>query len=141
MNQFPRFQSEFLDGLAFAFRKRRKSLSHRAESAEYTKVYEMVGAVKEERLEIHLPMWSWGRLRLVAWPNRFIWLDARCPTKKGWAWSWTYDGRLLGEYAAPDVIKAIEDTLGPLHNMDSSKTGEFCKPWIRLLARGPTEVR
>jgi len=35
----PRFQDEFLDGLATAFRKRRKALTHLANGAEYAKVY------------------------------------------------------------------------------------------------------
>ncbi len=85
-------------------------------------------------------MWNRGLLRLHAWPDRWVWLDARCPTKKGWAWSWTYEGRLLGEHSASAIIKTIEDTLGPLHRMDSSKTDEFSTLWKPLLARGPVEV-
>src|ERR1700687_369405 len=110
MNQSPRFQDAFLENVAVAFRKRRKSLSHRAESAEYAKVYEVAGTRKTERLEVHLPMWDWGLLRLHAWPDRMIWLDACRPSKKGWVWAWTYEGRLLGECAASDVIKALEET-------------------------------
>ena len=141
MNQFPRFDSEFLEGLAFAFRKRRKALSHRAQSAEYAKVYELIEGEKTERLEIHLPYFDWGLLRLHAWPDRQIWLDARRSAKKGWAWKWTYDGRLLGNCAASDVIKALEDTLDPLPRMDSSRTHELSGPWSRLLATGPREVK
>ena len=76
-----------------------------------------------------------------AWPDRQIWLDARCSTKKGWAWEWTYDGRLLGSVDPPNVIKALEATLDPLQQMDNSRTHELSKPWIRLLAKGPQPVR
>jgi hypothetical protein len=140
MTPFPRFESEFLEDLSFAFRKRRKALNHRAQSAGYAKVYELVEGEKMERLEIHLPYYDWGLLRLHAWPDRLIWLDARRPAKTGWAWSWTHDGRLLGNCAASDVIKALEDTIGLLQQMDSSRTHELGRPWNQLIATGPRAV-
>jgi hypothetical protein len=140
MNQFPKFESEFLEELAIAFRKRRKALSHRLQSAECAKVYELAEGKKMERLEIYLPYFDWAILRLHAWPDRMIWVDARQSAKKGWAWSWTQDGRLLGDCSARDVIGALEDTIGPLQQMDSSRTRELCASWSHLLAKGPREI-
>ena len=141
MNQAPRFESEFLDDLATAFRKRRKSLSHRAEAAEFSKVYELVGTEKVERLEINLPYWNRGALRLHAWPDRIVWLDARKRAKKGWEWVWTIDGRIIGDAKLPDIIKALGDTLSLLHEMDASRVDEFNTVWRPLIAQGPREVR
>ena len=135
----PRFQDEFLESLAVSFRKRRKSLSHRTRRAEVAKVYELVDGKKLERLEIDLVKYDEASLRLHAWPDRLIWLDARRLTKKGWAWSWTREGRLLGEPRL--VIAALEQTLDILFEMDASRTRELDGPWSQLLARGPIEIR
>jgi hypothetical protein len=140
MNQIPHFESEFLERLSFAFRKRRKALSHLAEGAEFAKVYELIADKKTERLEIHLPYFNWGLLRLHAWPDRQVWVDARCPAKKGCAWSWTYDGRLLGDTSVTDIILALEGTIITFQHMDDSRTHEISSLWERLLARGPREV-
>ena len=140
MNQ-PHFQSEFLESVALAFRKRRKALSHRASSADLAKVYELVDGEKIERLEIHLPKYDNVLLRLHAWPDKLVWLDARRSSKEGWIWSWTHEGRLLGAHKAPEVIRALEDTLGLLFEMNASRTQELCSPWDRLLAQGPKELK
>ncbi|MGA7713873.1 MAG: hypothetical protein WCA81_18415 [Rhizomicrobium sp.] len=141
MSNAPRFESEFLEGLAFAFRKRRKSLSHRASGAECVKVYELVGDERMERLEIYLPKYGKVMLRLHAWPDRKIWLDARQSTKKGWAWAWTREGRLLGSSGAPEAIAALETTFDRLFEMTSSRTNELSEPWATLIANGPKPVR
>lgn len=139
----PAFESDFLSDLAVAFRKRRKALSHRASIAEYAKVYELIQSESVERLEIRIGNTSRNAalLRLHAWPDRQIWLDARHSLKTGWAWAWTYDGRLLGKHQGQDVIAALEETLASMFEMDQSRTDELAKPWKALLARGPSAVR
>jgi hypothetical protein len=141
MGPFPRFQDEFLESLAFAFLKRRKSLSHRASHADFAKVYERMGSETAARLEIDLVNYDDASLRLWARPDRKIWLDARRPAKKGWAWSWTREGRLLGERSASAVIAALEETYDMLYEMDASHASALGGPWTRLLAQGPKAVR
>jgi len=141
MSSIPRFESEFLEGLAFAFRKRRKSLSHRSSAPECVKVYELVGDNRMERLEIYLPKCGKAMLRLHAWPDRQIWLDARQPTKMGWAWAWTREGRLSGSCGAQEAFGALEETFDRLFEMTSSRTIELSEPWATLIANGPKPVR
>jgi hypothetical protein len=141
MGQFPRFEDKFLESVAFAFRKRRKSLGHRATHADFAKVYERMDSEAAARLEIDLVKYDGASVRLWAWPSRRIWLDARRLTKKGWAWSWTHEGRLLGECSAPQVTAALEETYDLLYEMDTSRAHELAKPWTRLLAQGPKAVR
>jgi len=133
-----RFQDEFLESIAVAFRKRASSIRHRASRMELSKVYELVDREKVERLEIDLLSVGKTSLRLHAWPDRLIWLDARRPTKKGWTWSWTYEGRLLA--STVDVIASMELSLDLLAGMETSRTGELDQLWVRLLARGPREA-
>lgn len=140
--QIPLFESEFLENVARAFRKRRKALSHRTTRADYAKVYDVKGTERHERLEIYLDelRLRGALLRLHAWQNRWIWLDARRGTKTGWAWSWSLEGRLLGECSGQNVIEALEETHDLLYQMDSSRTPELSEPWKKLLGRGPLEV-
>jgi len=91
-------------------------------------------------VEIDLVKYDKALLRLWAWPDRFIWLDARRPTKKGWDWSWTLDGRLVVSVSASEAIAALEATYDRLYEMNASRTNELNEPWERLLARGPVAV-
>ena len=140
MSQTPRFEDEFLESIAVAFRKRRKSLSHRTDRAECSKVFEQLSSEREERLEIDLVQRDRSSLRLWAWPERHIWLDARRSTKVGWAWEWTHEGRLLGEKTAREVIVAVEETHAMLYNMNAGRVQALFGPWTQLLARGPKLV-
>jgi hypothetical protein len=140
MSNVPRFQDPFLEDLAFAFRKRRKALAHKTRLAEHAKVYELVDGEKMERLEIELVEYEKITLRLHAWPDRLIWLDARRSAKRGWAWVWHYDGRLLGRSSPSKVIEALEVSRALLHDMNASRTQFLAEPWARLIARGPRPV-
>ncbi len=139
----PKFQNDFLEALAIGFRKRRKAIRNKALRANYVKAYEILNSEKKERLEIDIedgPTLSGATLRMHAWPDRVIWLDARKPTKQGWAWSWTYDGRLGGTYAPRDIVEALEQTHSLLPSMDKNLTQKLTEIWCRLLARGPSAV-
>src|SRR5690349_15729681 len=107
MTAVPRFESEFLESLATAFRKRRKSFKHRGRGADLVKVYELVDGARIEKLEIELDHFK-QVLRLHAWPDRSIWLGAGEATKKVQAWSWTSEGRVLGAHKPQRIIMALE---------------------------------
>ncbi len=140
VNPVPRFQDAFLENLAFAFRKRRKALTHQVR-VEFAKVYEAAGSKETERLEVSVLRYDDAWLRLHAWPNRQIWLDARRREKTGPRWSWSFEGRLLDERLAPEVVKALEETIALLFEMDAPRTHVLNGPWARLLAQGPRAVR
>jgi hypothetical protein len=136
------FSDPFLENIALAFRKRRKAIKYHASRAELSKVYEKMRAEDAARLEIDLAHHDGSSLRMWAWPDRFLWLDARRLEKNvGWAWSWTQEGRLVGTCTAPDLIKALEDTFDTIYGVKASGTAALGKPWAKLLAQGPKAVR
>jgi hypothetical protein len=138
MNENLVFQDAFLESLATSFRKRRKALKHHALDVKFLQGIEQSGML---RLEIELARMDKSRLRLWAWPDRLIWLDARRPSKKGWVWTWTYEGRLAGGRSTQDIIAALEDTFGMIYRIDASLTASLDEPWAKLLAQGPKIAR
>jgi hypothetical protein len=140
MSPIPRFQEEFLESLAFAFRKRQKALKHKVKP-ELAKVYERAGSERSERLEVSLLNYDQAWLSLHAWPDRRIWLDARRREKIGPRWKWNFEGRLLGDCPVTDVIDALEETIALLFEMDAPRTHVLNEPWTRLLAQGPKPLR
>ncbi|HEX2592740.1 MAG TPA: hypothetical protein VHL34_14655 [Rhizomicrobium sp.] len=143
MPDSPNFQSEFLEDVATAFRKRRKTLKHHARIAEFAKVYELVDGEKMERLEIRIGNDSRNAalLRLHAWPDRLIWLGASRSMKVGWLWEWTYEGRLLGEHRGNAIVAALEETFALMYQMNQASVHLLNAPWKPLLGRGPVEVQ
>ncbi len=143
MDTTPRFESEFLEGLATAFRQRRRSLSQSACRVELAKTYEVEGEEKHERLEIEIGGVV-GRgpvLRFHAWADRLIWIDTRRATKQGWAWSWSNEGRFADEYGPRHFIEALENTYALLDEMSPGRTATLDGIWKPLLAQSPKTVK
>lgn len=140
----PQFESDFLNDVAFSFKKRRKSLKHRCAQIAFGKVYEIENNQETERLELKLQARSSSkgeRLRLHAWPDRWIWVDARKGAKKGWEWEWTFDGRLLGAFTGRDLIAAVEESLAFSFYSDTApQSYDVSNIWQPLLAKGPTRI-
>jgi len=142
---FPTFENEFLNSVVYSLRKRHKSLKHKLHSITCNKVYEVYeDNTKLEKLELDFResrTYNGMTCRLFVWPDRWVWVDARKATKKGWEWEWTFEGRLLGGYGGRELISAIEEAL-------FESTDENFKPimfevkeiWRPLLAKGPISV-
>jgi len=96
-----------------------------------------------EKLEVELRPWANDEkvsVRLFAWTDRWVCIDARAATKNGWAWQWTFEGRLLGEFGGREIVGGLENTLDCVHNMDPRKTRELADIWGSLLAQGPKRI-
>jgi hypothetical protein len=143
MNGTPHFESEFLEDLAIAFRKRRRSLSQRACRVDLAKTYDVRGEQKFERLEIELSgvVGKSPMLRFHAWASRDVWIDARRLAKEGWAWSWTNEGRFAGDCGPRHFIEALGSTYALIGDMSAGRTATLNDIWKPLLARGPSIVR
>jgi hypothetical protein len=141
MSPIPRFKEEFLESLAFAFRKRHKAIKYSMRPAEFAKTYDRSGSERSERLEISLRHYSDAWLTLHAWPDRMIWLDARRREKTGPRWKWSFEGRLVGDSSPLEVVAALEETIALLFEMDAPRTHVLNGPWIRLLAQGPKPIQ
>ena len=142
--KYTRFESEFLNEVDNSLAKRRKALKHKFHEVESEKTYEIEHGVENERFELRIrssPSPKDLRCRLVAWPNRWVWVDARKSAKMGWEWVWTFEGRLLGTLTSRDLVIALELSL------DLSKQSgraidmmSISKIWKSSLAVGPTKL-
>ena len=141
----PEFENEFLADVARSVKKRHKALKHSIRSINCDKVYEAdESGEKSEKLELTLRQSSSPKglqLRLFAWPDRWVWVDARQAAKKGWKWEWTHEGRLLGVFGGRDLISAVEKALFDSIDDDFNPvTSEVAEIWRPLLAKGPVRV-
>jgi hypothetical protein len=138
MADHPSFESVFLTELATAFRNRRRALSHRACNVELIKAHEE-GDSGRERLEIQIGgiVGRGPLLRLHAWNDRLVWLDARRPAKEGWAWSWTTEGVTTATSGASHLLDAIEETWLLIGDITAGRTETLQSLWAPHLAPKP----
>lgn len=144
MSNIPTFSDQFLESIAVAFRKRRNALSYFIHDVGLDKVYEAKDGTKLEVLEVHLRFGSSRkstRMEVRIWHDRVIWMDARTAAKLGWAWSWNYDGRLIGNVSGRQLVEALERSAKSLSHMEVGPTSELTDIWSKFIARGPKEVR
>lgn len=138
---WPGFDDTFLADLSAALRKRRKALKHRSERLNCERLIEIDDGARLEKMELEIGLWRRDCLRLHACSDRWLWVDGRAPAKKGWAWEWSYDGRLAGTFTGREVVGAIEKTLDQIGRSKPPAVHELTGIWKKLLARGPEEVR
>jgi hypothetical protein len=131
------FENAFLETLAASFSKRRKAIRHKSRTAELGKAYDVEGEARVERLEVAIDNFEM-RLRLHAWPDRYLWVDTR-PLKTtkgvGWSWEWTAEGRYASGSETNPIIDAVEET------MAGEGADAFDRIWRPLLASGPRLIR
>lgn len=129
----PRTKSVFLADVIIALSKRRKAIRHKTRNLAVARVLERTSAAEHEKLEVSADV-NAARLRLFVWDDRWVFVDARVPTKgSGWAWEFTYQGRLAGP-AARTLIAAFERTIDATASQDAE---ELECAWKPLLATGP----
>jgi hypothetical protein len=139
---FPSSDVEPLKGFLESLRKRHKSLKHQVKQISCDKVLEKSDTQARERLDVELwePRGKKFMIRMMLWEDRFCWVDCRAPQKLGWAWEWSNEGRLLGEYDGRRLLELLERTLSLCHSMERSKVGEFGEVWRKVLAKGPKRL-
>lgn len=140
----PSFNDPFLESIRFSLSKRSKALKHNTQSCSFERVWEGELDSRIEKIEICLNLHDDSRgtrVRLYAWDNGWLWLDARAAQKKGWRWEWSYEGRRLGEFDGRDIVAALEDTISAASFREAGETDDFTEIWQNMLARGPAPVR
>lgn len=75
-------------------------------------------------------------LRLLVWPDRWVWVDCRRSTKVGWAWACTIEGRFLARGGARTLIEKVEETLLATRSGDQVPE-RVARVWSSYLATGP----
>jgi hypothetical protein len=129
-------KSAFLTDTLAALSKRRKALRHKLRHISVERVLERTEGNEWEKLEVSCEALG-PRLRLFVWQDRWVFVDARTPTKEGWAWEFTTQGRLVGGVEARALVAALEATIEASF-LESSAALE--RVWTPLLATGPRPV-
>lgn len=129
----PPTENQFLVALLAGLRKRRKPIRHKVRSIVVEKLLERTSADEHEKLEISAEVGA-ARLRLFVCDDRWVFVDARRPTKNsGWAWEFTRQGRLVAGEVGP-LIQALEASI----EATASESREAMeRVWKSLLATGP----
>ena len=136
----PSSDKPFLHSVLASLKKRSKAIKHSVKSLRCERVIEKDGSSIIEKLEIDvLKYCALPRnlsLRAFVWEDRWIWLDYRVPSKTGWVWEWTYDGKFLG-HDGRRFVEAFEASFHASRGCDADATAGRSKLWKPLLARGP----
>jgi hypothetical protein len=79
------------------------------------------------------------RIHVKVWQDRWVWIDARESSPKGWKWFRTFDGRLAGGMAGSDLLNAVLlfDQMLPPAEQKVDPSATF---WTELLLRGPRSI-
>jgi len=111
MNNLPEFESKFLTSLSASYSKVRRSLKYNSHSLSFTKVLDRVNDEKVEKIELSIQSSRSIhniRIRLYAWSDRWVWIDARKSESEGWAWEYTTEGRLNGSASERALMAALK---------------------------------
>ena len=145
MPSSPRQGFEAPADLADAIRARSKALKHKFSSVdvesgcddEFDPPMKTLTVTLRERISVKSTT-----IRLIFWQDRWVWIDARAGSKKGWDWSFTCQGRLKGGDGGDDLLQFIEQfhQLLPGRNscLDHEAASNF---WEKLLLTGPRGAR
>ena len=79
-------------------------------------------------------------LRVHAWQDRWLWVDARHSSKRGWTWEFTAQGRFLPAAGARAVVAKVEEMLRAAHLPPADVPRSMAVIWARTLAAGPKRV-
>jgi MoxR-like ATPase len=135
------FAREVLD----AFQKRSRSLSRRGAILECLSVKEIVDGRDYERERTNVSIAyrvSAARvmLRVHAWDDRWVWIDARRASKSGWVWEFTTEGRIVAPGGARALVALAEETLDVSFLPSAEVPSAMSAIWAKRLASGPRPV-
>ncbi len=136
----PSFESPFLSEFGEAIQRRQKAIKHSTFGLECVRVIDERARPPEEKLELIIagPRRFSHCLRANAWPDRWMWIDAREPGKRGWKWQWTREGRLLGNCTGANLVEALELSYAASPFVsEKAFTDQVAAIWRPLLATGP----
>ena len=132
------FDSPYLKLLTKVLIKRRKAIKYQIKSGEFQKVIEKEANKPDvEKLEITLNLTNQIVLRLFVWGDRWVWIDVRRSSKKGWLFEWESSGRVLQD-SERIVVSALEQSF--LYAKTSNET-ELIKIWNKVLFNGPKRIQ
>lgn len=138
LNVYP--SSEHLAELAEGLRRRSRALKHSGGELRCERTIERFEDRDREKLEVTFrrrPNTKSVTVRLFAWSDRWVWIDAREPTKQGWKWEWTAEGRVSGAGLGKKIVDALERTIAASGEASETIQDDLQLLWKPLLATGP----
>jgi hypothetical protein len=138
-------RADFSAALLEALRKRSKALSRRGAMVECRPVKEIVDRQESVlgRTDLTIRYRVEGahvQLRVRAWGDRWIWVDARRSSKAGWVWEYTNEGRFISPSGAGGLVELVEQTMNCAHLAASEVSRAVAAIWSKCLAIGPRRV-
>jgi len=140
MARTPRPQPSSVADFLEAFRRRSKALKHQfgVVECEQVIVREPDGEVRKLELRFADRSIKGRSIRLHFWEDRWVWLDLRKGAPRGWAWEWTFDGRLSGAKTYRDLLDAVERTRLVLpYSEEPLDMISLADIWTPILLQGP----
>ena len=109
---FPSFDSPFLEEVALSLRKRSKAIKNRAVRFTCERVRELRDSGDYELMEMQIELHRTPRIQFSfkLWSDRWLWIDIRQPSKRGWLFDWQHDGR-VGDTEPSGIVESIITTL------------------------------
>jgi hypothetical protein len=140
MHEFPNVDAEPLRDFLAAVNSRSRSLKRTFRKIIFDASNDEASEPPLEKLDVTFQKGITSnsvRIKLVIWADRWVWVDAREPSRQGWRWFRTFDGRLAGGQSGADLLRAIEEFAVSLPgNTDDLAIAE--RIWSKILLKGPT---
>ena len=135
--QIPRFEDQQLEQISDSLRRRRRALRNKTRSINLDRVIESEGGCRTEKLELTVEPLVPRRayVRVFLWADRFIWVDARQPSKNGWRFSWSKEGQLVGRKRG-QLQKTIEQTIDELAGDPTRVDATLEELWAPIISTG-----
>jgi hypothetical protein len=141
MSSSLRRDPDLLSELAEAVQLRSKALRHKFASVEVEPGCDEDCDPSMDKLSVTLREGisvNSTTLRFIFWQDRWVWVDARTGSTKGWHWSLTHQGRLRGGYTGREFLRCVEQ----FHQLLPTKTSPMdlesaSRFWEKLLLKGP----
>jgi hypothetical protein len=136
---------DFSSAVLEVFRKRSRAISRRGATVQCVPVKEIVDGIKSQRgrTDVSIAYRIEGarvELRVHAWGDRWVWIDARRHSKSGWVWEFTNEGRFVSPNGARDLVACVEDTLDASFLASSKVSQAMSLIWSKRLSTGPRRV-
>jgi hypothetical protein len=130
---------QFTEDVLASLKRRSKAIKHRGALVAFDRLKEVDAGTerKSNRMDVKVS-YAAVNLRVVTWDDRWVWMDVRRSSKRGWIWSVTTEGRFVGVNGAPDLVQSIEATLDMAHEQDPRS--RIASLWKAQLAQGPVRL-
>ncbi len=136
-------ESPYLQGFMKSFMKRSKAMKHKVKTYELSKEFEEGDNVVYERFNVDFTLWGAQppTIRLSLWDDRWLWIDVRQRSKRGWVFECQHEGR-IGDCPYEKIVGALEESIALL--AEAHKSRDICLKlrdmWNKIAIAGPLRL-